>query len=70
MPGWVEDLLKEMFYGPFYQLAKVVWDWCIGLSTGVISQDPQHFSPATWKFVTDFVKYRNMQGSRICRHMS
>ena len=53
MPGWVEDLLKEMFYGPFYQLAKVVWDWCIGLSTGVISQDPQHFSPATWKFVTD-----------------
>ena len=37
----------------FYQLAKVVWDWCIGLSTGVISQDPQHFSPATWKFVTD-----------------
>ena len=36
MPGWVEDLLKEMFYGPFYQLAKVVWDWCIGLSTGVI----------------------------------
>ena len=43
MPGWVEDLLKEMFYGPFYQLAKVVWDWCIGLSTGVISQDPQHF---------------------------
>ena len=45
--------LKEMFYGPFYQLAKVVWDWCIGLSTGVISQDPQHFSPATWKFVTD-----------------
>ena len=18
MPGWVEDLLKEMFYGPFY----------------------------------------------------
>ena len=45
MPGWVEDLLKEMFYGPFYQLAKVVWDWCIGLSTGVISQDPQHFSP-------------------------
>ena len=42
MPGWVEDLLKEMFYGPFYQLAKVVWDWCIGLSTGVISQDPQH----------------------------
>ena len=53
MPGWVEDLLKEMFYGPFYQLAKVVWDWCIGLSTGVISQDPQHFSPATWKFVTE-----------------
>ena len=53
MPGWVEDLLKEMFYGPFYQLAKVVWDWCIGLSTGVISQDPQHFSPATWKFVTN-----------------
>ena len=45
MPGWVEDLLKEMFYGPFYQLAKVVWDWCIGLSTGVISQDPQHFFP-------------------------
>ena len=42
-----------MFYGPFYQLAKVVWDWCIGLSTGVISQDPQHFSPATWKFVTE-----------------
>lgn len=22
MPGWVEDLLKEMFYGPFYQLEK------------------------------------------------
>lgn len=51
MPGWVEDLLKEMFYGPFYEMAKDVWDWCIGLSTGVISQDPQHFSPATWDFV-------------------
>lgn len=38
---------------PVLSAGKVVWDWCIGLSTGVISQDPQHFSPATWKFVTD-----------------
>lgn len=43
MPGWVEDLLKEMFYGPFYQLAKVVWDWCIGLSTGSLVKTPSTF---------------------------
>ena len=38
---------------PVLSAGKSLWDWCIGLSTGVISQDPQHFSPATWKFVTD-----------------
>lgn len=53
MPVMGRRLTEGNVLYSFYQLAKVVWDWCIGLSTGVISQDPQHFSPATWKFVTE-----------------
>lgn len=53
MPDWVSELLSDMFFGPFFAAAKWVWDWCMGLCTGIISTSPQSFSGETWEFVTE-----------------
>ena len=47
MPDWVRELL----YGPMYLQGKGIWDMCMGLITGVVSQSPQTFSEETWDFV-------------------
>lgn len=48
------DEIKEiLFYGPSFALSKVVWDWIMGLCTGIITATPQEFSPAAWEYVTE-----------------
>ncbi|MCI8835259.1 MAG: hypothetical protein HFH24_07785 [Ruminococcus sp.] len=53
MPEWVSDLLTTMFFGPFYKAAEWIWNWVMGLCTGIITTSPQNFSADTWSFVAD-----------------
>jgi hypothetical protein len=53
MPAWVSELLNDLFFGPFFVAAKWIWDWCMGLSIGLISTSPQSFSGEAWRFVTE-----------------
>ena len=53
MPEWVSELLSDMFMGPFFVAAKWIWNWCMGLCTGVMTKSPQTFSAETWEFVKE-----------------
>lgn len=53
MPDWVEGLLGDLFYGPFFVNARAMWNWCMGLCTGLMTKSPQAFSSETWEFVTE-----------------
>lgn len=55
MPEYVLDFFDEIFYGPFFQAAKWIWVWIMQLSTGLISESPEKFSPDAWKFVTEIL---------------
>lgn len=48
----VGSFVSDLFYGPFFSMAGWVWNWIMGLCTGIITQTPQGFSPETWEFVT------------------
>lgn len=43
--------ISDLFYGPFFMLAKIVWDWCMGLCTGIMGKTPMEFSPQAWTYV-------------------
>lgn len=45
------DLLSGLFYGPFYSLAYLVWNWCMGMCTGIMGSTPEDFSPTAWSYV-------------------
>ena len=47
----VLSFVEGLFKAPFFTLAKWVWDWIIGLCTGVVTTSPQDFSHQTWSFV-------------------
>ena len=47
----VLSFVEGLFRAPFFTLAKWVWDWIIGLCTGVVTTSPQDFSHQTWAFV-------------------
>ena len=53
MTGDVLSFISDLFYGPFFSMAEWVWNWIMGLCTGIITQTPQGFSPETWEFVTE-----------------
>ena len=55
MPAWLEEFIGgfvgDLFYGPFYKLAEVVWITLMDLSLGVIGKTPSQFSPSAWSYV-------------------
>ncbi len=54
MPAWLEEFIGgfvgDLFYGPFYKLAEVVWITLMDLSLGVIGKTPSQFSPSYGPF--------------------
>ncbi len=51
-----EDILNfisDLFYGPFFMLANAIWNWCIGVSTGLLGTTPEGFSAEAWSYVKD-----------------
>lgn len=49
---YIANLLSDLFYGPFFRAAEWIWNWCMGLCTGIITQSPEAFSSDTWNYVT------------------
>ena len=38
MTGDVLSFISDLFYGPFFSMAEWVWNWIMGLCTGIITQ--------------------------------
>lgn len=51
--SFFEDLLSDVLYGPFYALAYSVWQWCMGIATGIIGTTPEDYSRTAWTYVED-----------------
>lgn len=49
----LDFLNNELFYGPFFILAKAIWQWCMALCTGMLTQTPERFSASAWEFTTE-----------------
>ena len=50
---WLTDFLSGLFYGPFYALAYAVWNWSMGICTGIMGTTPENFNPTAWNYVCD-----------------
>lgn len=49
----VLDFISDLFYGPFFALANAIWNWCMGVSTGLLGTTPEGFSSEAWIYVKD-----------------
>lgn len=50
---FILDFISDLLYGPFFDVAEWIWNWCINMCTGIIVTSPQEFSPDTWAYVRD-----------------
>lgn len=48
-----EFIRSDLFYGPFFAMANMIWNWCMDLCTGLMTQTPESFSNDTWVYVTE-----------------
>lgn len=54
MPGWLSDFLADnLFYGPFFALADMVWKTLMAACTGLLDTSPQEFSGEAWRYVCE-----------------
>lgn len=49
--SFIQDFLSDLLYGPFYALASAVWQWCMGVCTGIMGTTPEKYSPEAWNYV-------------------
>lgn len=52
MPEYITDFIGELFYGPFFLIARWFWDSMMELCTGIMTTPPYLFSVDTWRYVT------------------
>lgn len=48
----LDFLSNDLFYGPFFVLAKSIWQWAMGICTGLLTTTPERFSSSAWDFTT------------------
>lgn len=53
MSDAILDFINDLFYGPFFSLAQAVWNWSIGICTGIMGNSPEEFSSGAWTYVKD-----------------
>lgn len=47
------DFLSDLLYLPAFHLARAVWNWCMGLCTGIMGTTPESYSSYAWAYVRD-----------------
>ena len=52
MPDWLSEFLdNNLFYSPFFQLAKTIWNILMSACTGLLTTTPEEFSGTAWRYV-------------------